>query len=133
MRVTRVKPGDPSGQAALEAYTLLVSVSTWITVLKQAQGALHVRGDALGILHNMMRFRAKDPVLNAIAGELAYLRAPLGLDIRAAHTWFERNTIGDQLSRLRDDEAASLPELSGAARVKRRSIPNILLSSRVGA
>ena len=132
LRVTRVKPGDPSGQAALEAYTLLVSVSTWMSVLKQAQGALHVRGDALGILHNMMRFRAKDPVLNAIAGELAYLVAPLGLDIHAAHIWSERNFVCVKLSRLRADEAADLPELSGAARVKRRPIPNILLSSLVG-
>ena len=38
----------------------------------------------------MLRFKAKDPVLNAIAGELAYLIAPIGLDLRAAHIWSER-------------------------------------------
>ena len=51
--------GEASGQAALEAYALLLSVSTWARILEQAQGALHIRGDALGVLQNMLRFKAK--------------------------------------------------------------------------
>ena len=115
----KVKQGEPSGQAALEAYTLLISVATWSKVLSQAQGALHVRGDALGVLYNMLRFKSRDPVLNARAGELVHLFAPLGLDSRAAHRWSERNETCDKLSRTKDGEACDLPELQQAVRVKR--------------
>ena len=51
---------EASGQADLEAYAWLISVATWAKILEHAQGALHIRGDALGVLH---------PVLKAIAGE----------------------------------------------------------------
>ena len=96
-------------------------------MLGQAQGALHVRGDALGVLYNMLRFKSKDPGLNAIAGELAHLVAPLGLDIRAAHVWSERNVICDKLSRLEDGETCELPELQQAIRVKRLPTPQFWL------
>ena len=109
----------------------LISVATWAIVLKQAQGALHIRGDALGVLQSMLRFRAKDPVLNAIAGELAYLIAPIGLDLRAAHIWSEKNVICDHLSRLSPGEQPNMPELSEAVRVKRQPVPRFLLESLV--
>ena len=125
----KVRKGEPSGQAALEAYTLLISVATWSKVLGQAQGALHVRGDALGVLYNMLRLKSKDPVLNAIAGELAHLVSPLGLDIRAAHVWSERNDICDKLSRMKDGEACKIPELQQAVRVKRPTTPRFWLSN----
>ena len=51
--------GEARGQAVLEAYALLLSVSTWAKILEQAQGALHIRGNALGVLQNMLRFKAK--------------------------------------------------------------------------
>ena len=128
----KIKRGDPSGQAALEAYTLLVSVATWTTVLRNAQGALHVRGDAPGVLHSMLLFKAKDPVLNAIAGEPAYLVAPMGLDIRAAHVWSERNEICDKLSGMADKGSCDQPELRQATRAKRKQAPNFLLRSLAG-
>ena len=74
-------------------------------------------------------FKARDPVLNAIAGELAYLVAPLGLDIRAAHVWSERNEICDKLSRMAEGETCDQPELRHAMRVKRRQTPQFLLRS----
>ena len=123
----KVTKDDPSGQAALEAYTLLISVATWSKVLEQAQGALHVRGDALGVLYNMLRLKSKDPVLNAIAGELAHLVAPLGLDIRAAHVWSERNDTCDHLSRLKVGESCERPELRHALRVTRVQKPKFWL------
>ena len=100
LATVRAKKGESSGQAVLEAYALLISVATWAKVLEQAQGALHIRGDALGVLHSLLRFKAKEPVLNAIAGELAYLIAPLGLDLRAAHIWSERNDVCDHLKQI---------------------------------
>ena len=130
-QLLKIKQGEPSGQAALEAYKLLISVATWSKVLGQAQGALHIRGDALGVLYNVLRFKSRDPVLNAIAGELAQLVAPLGLDIRAAHLWSERNDTCDKLSRMKDGEACNLPELQQALRVKRLTTPRFWLSNLV--
>ena len=100
LEMLRVNRNDPAGQAKLEALTLVTAVNTWQPVLAQAQGRLAFRGDALGILYDMLRYRAKDPVLNDLAGALALLVAPVGLDIRAAHIWSERNVICDKLSRV---------------------------------
>ena len=79
----------------------------------------------------MLRFKAKDAVLNAIAGELAYLIAPLGLDLRAAHIWSERNEICDHLSRLLPGQQPNKAELAEATPVKRQPVPRFLLDSLV--
>ena len=128
MKATR---GEARGLAVLEAYALLLSVSTWARILEQAQGALHIRGDALGVLQSMLRFKAKDPVLNAIAGELAYLIAPIGLDLRAAHIWSERNVVCDYLSRLPPGERPLRKELAGAVYATRKPPPGFLLECLV--
>ena len=73
-------------------------------------------GDALGFLHDRLRMRARDPVLNDIAAELALALAPLGFDIRAAHFWSEQNKVCDRLSRLEQGEQHGLVQLSKAAR-----------------
>ena len=72
-----VNRGDPAGQAKLEALTLGTAVNTWQPVLAKAQGRLAFRGDALVILFDMLRYRAKDSVLNDLAGALAPLVAPV--------------------------------------------------------
>ena len=131
LATVRAKRGEASGHAVLEAYALLISVATWAKVLEQAQGALHIRGDALGVLHGMLQFKAKDPVLNAIAGELAYLIAPLGLDLRAAHIWSERNDVCDHLSRLSPGELPNRAELTGAVKARRQPAPRFLLDNLV--
>ena len=77
----------------------------------------------------MLRFKSKDLVLNAIAGELAYLVAPLGLDIRAAHVWSDRNAVCDKLSRMDEGEVCDQLELQHAMRVKRRPTPQFLLGT----
>ena len=120
--------GAAADQAKLEAYALLVSVATWAKILNKAQGALHIRGDALGVLQGMLKFKARDPVLNAMAGELAYLIAPIGLDIRAAHIWSERNEVCDYLSRLPPGVPPEKTELAGAVRSKRLPVPKFLLN-----
>ena len=75
-----------------------------------------------------VRWRPND---NAIAGELAYLIAPLGLDLRAAHIWSERNEICDHLSRLAAGELPNRKELAGAVEAKRQPVPNFLLKNLV--
>ena len=79
----------------------------------------------------MLRFKAKDPVLNAIAGELAYLIAPIGLDLRAAHIWSERNEVGDYLSRLSPGELPKRAELTRAVKATRLPTPGFLLETLV--
>ena len=94
-----VNQGDPAGQARVEALTLAVALRTWSNILSNSQGLLAVRGDALGVLHDVMKLRARDPILNSLAHTMALTVAPLGCDLRAAHVWSERNVICDQLSR----------------------------------
>ena len=76
---------ESADQAKYEAYALLHSVLAWRDMLATAQGSLAIIGGALGILHDLVKFRARDPVLNEVVGEIALLMAPMGLDIRAAH------------------------------------------------
>ena len=90
--------GDFAGQARLEAYTLLVGIATWRHLLIDAQGSLTIVGDALGVLHDAAKLKSKDPVLNAIRGEIALSIAPLGADICTAHIWTQRNATCDALS-----------------------------------
>ena len=44
-----------------------------------------MRGDALGILCGVLRFRARDAVLNDLVGELSLVTARWGVDLRAVH------------------------------------------------
>ena len=121
LSLLQVKRGDPAGQARLEAFTLLHSVSTWRRILATASGTLAIMGDALGVLHDAQKFRAKDSVLNSIMAELALLIAPMGHDLRAIHLWTQRNKTCDALSRL--TEGATVPDiLSTVKRVRRPSL-----------
>ena len=95
-----MEPGGSAGQARLEALTLLISVATWRPLLAASQGTLTFVGDALGVLHDALRFKAREPVLNGIISEMALEIAPFRADLRAAHVWSERNSLCDALSRL---------------------------------
>ena len=106
LALVKASRGDSAGQAKLEALTLLTAIKTWLPILTTAQGKLAIRGDALGVLYDVLRFRAKEVVLNDVAGAMALLVTPLGVDLRAAHVWSERNTVCDMLSRLSSDESS---------------------------
>ena len=109
---------DPADQAKFEAYTLLQSIIAWRPLLASTHGSLAIVGDALGVLHDVVKFRAREPILNEIIGEAALHLAPLRLDVRAAHVWTQRNKIFDVLSRMH--VKASLPEqLQGATKSER--------------
>ena len=90
-----IELNDLAGQARVEAYTLLASVATWRETLLRSQGSLAIVGDALGVLHDAAKLRAKDAVFIAILGGVALLLAPSGMDIRVAHIWTQRNTTCD--------------------------------------
>ena len=118
LKLVRAIRGEPSGQARLEALTLLIAVATWTKLFGSMQGSLAILGDALGVLYDFAKLRAKDPILNEIARETALILAPTGHVLKAAHIWTQRNTICDALSRLRVNSHEVLAELKGATRVK---------------
>ena len=120
LAVAQVQSGDPSGQARLEALTLLIAITLWRQVITDAQGRLAIVGDALGVLHDAIRLKAKDSVLNSIMCELALVLAPTGQSLQGAHIWSERNSICDDLSRI--TENGKPPQsLASTRRTRRRS------------
>ena len=60
--------------------------------------------DALGVLHDALKLRAKDATLNALLADTALIMAPLGLQVNGAHLWSQRNATCDALSRLQKNE-----------------------------
>ena len=63
---------------------------------------------------------------------MAYLIAPIGLDLRAAHNWSERNDVCDHLSRLAPGEPPNRTELKkGAVKAGRQPVPRFLLENLV--
>ena len=125
----QLRPGDPGGQARVEAYTLLLALCTWQPVLTESQGTLAILGDALGVLYDVMKLKAKDPVLNAVAAEMALVLAPLGMDVRVAHLWTQRNQVCDMLSRLNVDSHQLPDALSRATKVSLRKLEGSILQS----
>ena len=71
LKLVPVARGGPAGQATLEALPLFVMLNTWAKLIAEAQGNLAVRGDALGVLFDVLRFRARDSILNDLASEMA--------------------------------------------------------------
>ena len=120
LELFQVTRGDSAGQARLEAFTLHLSILTWRRVLAEAEGGLIVVSDALGVLHDALKLKAKDATLNALFADTALILAPMGLQIGGAHLWSQRNVVCDALSRI--DGTSNLPEPLRAAmktRVKR--------------
>ena len=76
LALLEVARDDPAGQAKFEAYTLALALNTWQRLLQTAQGRLAIRGDALGILHDVLKLKAREPKLNALAHQIAYILAP---------------------------------------------------------
>ena len=99
--------------------------------MANAQGRLAVRGDALGVLQDVLKSKAKDRVLNCLAHEMALITAPLGTDLRAAHVWSEQNQICDQLSRRLSEGSHEHPLLKASKVMKARRLKlSMTLSAR---
>ena len=121
LRQVQVERGDPAGQARLEALTLLHSVRTWKDILRETAGSVAVMGDALGVLHDACKFRAKDAVCNSIMAELALILAPMGYDLGAVHLWTQRNSTCDDLSRVAEGKAIP-PALKDTKRCQKKPL-----------
>ena len=92
--------GAASSQAKWEAYSLLLAVKTWLPILRACASQLALCGDALGVLADAMKFRAREPVLNKLMAELALTIAPFGFEMSTIHVWSKQNDVCDSLSRL---------------------------------
>ena len=66
------KKGDCASQALSEAYTMLRAVIIWKPILLVADSQLAFCGDALGVLHDAISFKARDPMWNRIMAELGW-------------------------------------------------------------
>ena len=60
-------------------------------------------------MHNAVRFKSKDAIINLMCMEMALLFAPVGAELEAVHLWSEHNDLADALSRRQ--EGAPLPAL----------------------
>ena len=75
LRRRAITRGEPGGQARLVAYTLLIVIPTVRGILASSQGQMAVLGDAVGILCDVLRLRARGHILDNVSGELALLIA----------------------------------------------------------
>ena len=112
----------------VEALTVAIALKTWSTILAQSQGQLVVREDALGVLHDVIKMKATNSLLNCLAHEMAFIIAPLGTDLRAAHIWSERNVVCDRLSREGFKAVRGTPQLSGAGVMKPRRVTRSMMA-----
>ena len=123
LELLKVKRGDPQGQARVEAYTLLIAIRSWTQILMDSQGSLAIRGDALGVLYDGLRVRARESIPDDLAGEMALLSAPWG--------WISvRSTFGHRGTRSVTSSAGEVYGLSllrGAVESRpRRPRPTLL-------
>ena len=120
------RPGRPSSFGGFDTPDSCLHLATVAGGLSRAFTFI---GDALGVLHDALRFKAREPILNGIMGERALQIAPFAADLRAAHVWSERNSLCDALSRLRIGQHPTQARLQQDQRGPRVPIPRRLLES----
>ena len=91
------KTGVPDFQASWEALMYVIALKTWIG--PRTRGKVTIIGDASGVLHDLIKMKARSRTVNALVQEAAMHLAPLGLDLAGIHVWAELNTAADELSR----------------------------------
>ena len=93
---------DAGHQAAWEAYALLLALCTWIGHLVQGF-RLTLKGDAQGVLQDVVKGRAKSAAINLLIAEIQLVLAPMAYGLTATHWWSEHNHVCDALSRPKQD------------------------------
>ena len=84
-------------------------------MLKATESHLAFCDDALGVLIDAMKFRAREPMLNKLMAELAPVVAPFGFELSTIHAWSMHNVSCDWLSRAEVDEIVPV-QLRAASR-----------------
>ena len=100
--------GNPESQAVWEAYALLLTFRAWTHKLAVAPGNIFLCGDALGVLHDAIKMRARDKRVNSVIAEIALTIAPHGFELNALHVWSEWNGVCDEFNRGRGCDHSSL-------------------------
>ena len=101
-RALNTSHNNAADQPVWEAFALVIAVSTWSTLLQEAEGKLHVRGDAKGVLQSMVFGKSKAPQVNLISAEAQLILGRSMHALTAAHDWSEENQVCDVLSRLHE-------------------------------
>ena len=71
----------------------------WGTLLFGPQLDLLIVGDPLGVLDGAGKFMSKDPVINELFMELAFVFGRHGSTLELVHIWSGDNHLADELSR----------------------------------
>ena len=82
----------------------VIALRTWTTT--ESRGKITIVGDASGVISDMVAMRARAPSINNLIKETALHLAPFGLDLQGLHVWAELNKQADELSRMKDGDAA---------------------------
>ena len=92
------KIGVALSQALLESYAFVIELK--LSLSEQSRVRVQVHGATEGTMELMDTLGAKSPHINALAGEAAFVAAPLGLELAANHIWSGKNSWADALSRV---------------------------------
>ena len=78
---------------------MVSAIFMWETLLFGPQIELLIVGDPLGVLDGAGKFRSKDPVINEMFMELAFIFGRRGATLELVHIWSGDNVLADELSR----------------------------------
>ena len=78
---------------------LLVALWSWRAKFSSPSARLILRGDAKGVLQDVVAQRARNPGINLIIAEMQLALARSAMDLTALHWWSEDNELCDMLSR----------------------------------
>ena len=107
--LAQARIGDCGSQARWEAFALLLAIRTWRSVLLASRGPVLAIGDALGMMQGAVRFRSRDPAINLIFMEIAFIIGREGRTLEALHLWSQQNQLADDLSRCA--EGIPMPDI----------------------
>ncbi|CAL1127091.1 unnamed protein product [Cladocopium goreaui] len=105
-----IQHGDPSGQAVLEAWTVLLAIRYWVFRLRDQKVLL--KADSTVALAISKKLASATPTLNWIGAELSLTLEAFNMgELTVHHLAGKLNVVADHLSR--PDKAGDPPELEG--------------------
>ena len=111
----RAKIGDSAFNTLWEALAMLIAIRLWLP--ENPSLDLQVRGDNLSALASLLKLKAKDPLLNSVAREIALDIAEGMYEVNLLeHIPGIANQVPDALSRLNCPEPAEFPMVLTGAR-----------------
>ena len=78
---------------------MIAAIFMWEALVFGPDVELLIVGDPLGVLDGAGKFRSKDPTINELFMELAFIYGRHGCTVEAVHLWSADNHLADDLSR----------------------------------